>query len=60
MDKQKLAKRTYNRVLLGKDIGLVANSCDFRLLEKKYREYIAQDFFFRAMIQPEALSQGLF
>ena len=30
---QRLAERTYKRVLLGKDKGLVANSCDFLLLE---------------------------
>ena len=36
-----LAERTYKRVLLGKDPGLVANSCDFRLLEQKCREYSA-------------------
>lgn len=38
---QHLAKRTYKRVLLGKDQGLVANSCDFSLLEIKCAEYIA-------------------
>ena len=38
---QRLAERTYKRVLLGKDLGLVANSCDFRLLERKCLEYIA-------------------
>ena len=36
---QKLAERTYKRVLLGKDLGLVANSCDFLLLEQKCAEY---------------------
>jgi len=39
---QRLAERTYKRVLLGKDIGLVVNSCDFRLLEEKYKEYMAR------------------
>jgi len=34
-----VSRRTYKRVLLGKDIGLVVNSCDFQLLEKKYQEY---------------------
>ena len=34
-----LAERTYKRVLLGKDIGLVVNSCDFKLLEEKCHEY---------------------
>ena len=29
----RLAERTYKRVLLGKNPGLVHNSCDFRLLE---------------------------
>jgi len=36
---QRLAERTYKRVLLGKDKGLVVNSCDFMLLEKKHQEY---------------------
>jgi hypothetical protein len=36
---QRLAERTYKRVLLGKDLGLVANSCDFLFLEQKCREY---------------------
>jgi len=36
---QRLAERTYKRVLLGKDLGLVANSCDFKLLEQKCFEY---------------------
>jgi len=36
---QNLAERTYKRVLLGKDIGLVVNSCDYKLLERKYHEY---------------------
>lgn len=30
----RLAERTYKRVLLGKNPGLVHNSCDFRLLER--------------------------
>lgn len=34
-----LAQRTYNRVLLGKNLGLVHNSCAFKLLEEKYLEY---------------------
>ena len=34
-----LAERTYGRVLLGKDKGLVANSCDFLYLEQKCRRY---------------------
>jgi len=38
---QKLAERTYKRVLLGKDLGLVANSCDFLLLEQKCVDYIS-------------------
>ena len=37
---QRLAERTYKRVLLGKDLGLVANGCDFRLLEQKCLEYM--------------------
>lgn len=36
----KLAQRTYKRVLLGKDPGLIANSCDFLLLEDTCRKYI--------------------
>ena len=36
---QRLAERTYKRVLLGKDLGLVANSCDFLFLEQKCSEY---------------------
>jgi len=31
---QRLAERTYKRVMLGKDPGLVHNSCDFKLLEQ--------------------------
>lgn len=38
---QHLAERTYKRVLLGKNHGLVVNSCAFLLLEGKCREYIA-------------------
>lgn len=34
-----LAERTYRRVLLGKDPGLIANSCDFRLLEEHCCSY---------------------
>lgn len=34
-----LATRTYKRVMLGKDLGLVANSCDFALLEDKCQQY---------------------
>lgn len=37
---QHLAERTYRRVLLGKNPGLVANSCDFGLLEQAYSFYI--------------------
>ena len=40
---QHLAERTYKRVLLGKDLGLVANSCDFRLLEQAYSSYIQKE-----------------
>ena len=36
----RLAERTYKRVLLGKNPGLVANSCDFLLLEDVCRSYI--------------------
>jgi len=33
------AERTYRRVLLGKDLKLVMNACDFKLLEAKCAEY---------------------
>ncbi|MDE6063770.1 MAG: type III toxin-antitoxin system ToxN/AbiQ family toxin [Lachnospiraceae bacterium] len=36
---QHLAERTYKRVNLGLDNGLVTNSCDFKLLEQKCQEY---------------------
>jgi len=35
----RLAERTYKRVLLGKDLGLVVNSCDFLFLERKCIEF---------------------
>lgn len=38
---QQLAERTYKRVLLGKNKGLVVNSCDFIFLEKKCSEWQA-------------------
>lgn len=34
-----LANRTYRRVLLGKNLGLVVNSCDFKLLEQACSAY---------------------
>ena len=34
-----LAERTYKRVLLGKNPGLVQNSCDFKLLESACTSY---------------------
>ena len=37
---QKIAKRTYNRVTEKVDIALVRNSCDFKLLEQAYDEYV--------------------
>lgn len=37
---QKLAERTYKRVLLGKDPGLVANSCAFIFLEGKCKAWV--------------------
>lgn len=37
---RKLAKRTHKRVLQGHNPGLVANSCDFLLLEEKCRAYM--------------------
>lgn len=36
----RLAQRTYKRVLLGKNPGLVVNSCSFSFLEEKCREYM--------------------
>jgi len=39
---KQLAERTYKRVLLGKDKGLVVNSCDFLLLEQKCKEYFIE------------------
>lgn len=42
---RKLANRTYKRVLLGKNLGLVANSCDFEFLEKSCRLYIQNILF---------------
>ena len=40
---QRLAERTYKRVKLGKDLGLVANSCAFHLLEQKCLEYVRSE-----------------
>ena len=37
---RRLAERTYKRVLLGKNPGLVANSCDFLLLEERCAAYM--------------------
>lgn len=37
---RKYAERTYKRVLLGKNPGLVANSCDFSLLEERCVVYM--------------------
>lgn len=37
---RRLAERTYKRVQLGLDPGLVANSCDFHLLEQKCNEFM--------------------
>ena len=39
-----LADRTYRRVLLGKNPGLMVNSCDFRLLEEKCTVYTHDHF----------------
>lgn len=39
-DIEHLARRTYKRVLLGNNPGLLANSCDFLLLEEVCRTYI--------------------
>ena len=38
---QHYAERTYKRVLLGKNPGLLANSCAFRFLEGKCKEWVA-------------------
>ena len=40
---RRLAERTYKRVILGKDKGLVHNSCSFVLLEQACRDYHAAD-----------------
>lgn len=37
---QKQAQRTYNRVISCVDSELVRNSCDFKLLEKAYEEFV--------------------
>ena len=37
---QKQARATYERVLKGNDDKLIKNSCDFKLLEKAYLEYL--------------------
>ena len=37
---QKAAKKTYQRVVNASDDNLVKNSCDFKLLERAYIEYI--------------------
>lgn len=39
---QHLAERTYKRVLLGKNPGLIVNSCDFKLLEQAYCSYVQE------------------
>lgn len=36
----RLAKRTYNRVMIGKNPGLIHNSCNFKLLEQASQNYI--------------------
>ena len=40
---KQLAQRTYKRVLRGFDKGLVINSCDFLLLEKKCKEFVISE-----------------
>ena len=40
---RRLAERTYHRVILGKNPGLVKNSCDFAFLEQKCCEYKCLD-----------------
>ncbi len=40
---QHLAERTYRRVLLGKNPGLLVNSCNFELLEQAYSSYIQKE-----------------
>ena len=37
---QKIAKKTYDRVIIGVNEELVRNSCDFKLLEQAYLKYI--------------------
>ena len=50
---RKLAVRTYKRVNLGLDKGLVANSCAFQLLERKCKEYQIEHQQKQATIQPD-------
>lgn len=45
-----LAERTYNRVLLGKNLGLVVNSCDFKLLEDVYNNYVAKKLLAKELV----------
>lgn len=40
---QLLAERTYRRVLLGKNPGLLVNSCDFKKLEQAYLNYTRKE-----------------
>ena len=40
---QHLAERTYKRVLLCKNPGLIVNSCDFKLLEQAYLMYMEKE-----------------
>ena len=41
-DIKSIAEKTYNNVIEGKRLGLIHNSCDFKLLEQKMLEYIAE------------------
>jgi len=51
---QNLAERTYKRVLLGKDLGLVANSCEFLLLNKSVLNILQNKY---EVINPETACQ---
>lgn len=57
---QQLAERTYRRVLLGKDKGLVANSCDFLKLENALDIYKAQQLLSQTPIQQQHVQLSVF
>ena len=57
-DIRQLAERTYKRVLLGKNPGLVANSCDFSLLEEQCRVYMSRKPCLQAQIDAAEQRSG--